>query len=316
VFSSGGGTCPGTGVHMPNWRGIEEFLAVVRHGSFPAAGEKLGVSKSFVSKTVQELEQRLGVQLLVRTTRRLSLTGAGTSFYDECSQLQERLEQVERSIGRYSSEPVGRMRVGLSDIFGSDFMSMMLAEFSQKNPAVSIEAIAYLDEAEVSQEDYDVVIRYGRLPDSSLRARMFGYLSYCLCAAPSYIERKGWPQGPEDLRNHDCLTDLSSMMRFNDDVAIKVDSKWRSNSGISLRSAVRQGIGIASLPISVMRQGLADGSVLALHEEWAFYDRECWVVYSPGIMAASTRALIDFLVSYVNREKVRPARAKDLAQRY
>lgn len=301
---------------MPNWRGIEEFLAVVRHGSFTAAGEKLGVSKSFVSKTVQELEQRLGVQLLVRTTRRLSLTGAGTNFFNECSQLHERLEQVERSIGRYSSEPIGRLRVALSDIFGSDFMSMMLAEFSRRNPAVTVEAIAYLDESDVSQEDYDVVIRYGHLADSSLRARMFGYLSYCLCASPAYIERKGWPDSPEDLRNHDCLTDLSSALRFNDGVEIKVDSKWRSNSGISLRSAVRQGIGIASLPISVMRQGLADGSVLALDEDWAYFDRECWVVYSPGIMAASTRALIDFLVGFVNREKVRPARAKDLALRY
>lgn len=301
---------------MSNWRGIEEFLAVVRHGSFTAAGENLGVSKSFVSKTVQELEQRLGVQLLVRTTRRLSLTGAGKSFFAECSELQDRLEQVERRVGRYSSEPVGRLRVGLSDIFGSEFMSMMLSEFSRENPAVLIEAIAYLDENEIRQERYDVVIRYGNLPSSSLRARMFGYLSYCLCASPDYIERKGWPADPADLRNHDCLTDLSSTMRFNDDVEIKVTPRWRSNSGISLRSAVRQGIGLASLPIPIMRQGLADGTVLALEEDWAYFDRECWVVYSPGIMAASTRAFIDFLVRYVNREKVRPSRAAMLAARY
>lgn len=301
---------------MANWRGIEEFLAVVRHGSFTAAGEKLGVSKSFVSKTVQELEHRLGVQLLVRTTRRLSLTGAGKSFYAECSDLQDRLLQIERSVGRYSSEPVGRLRVGLSDIFGSDFMSMMLAEFGRQNPAVVVEAIAYLDESEIEQERYDVVIRYGSLPDSNLRARMFGYLSYCLCAAPDYIERKGWPSEPTDLKTHDCLTDLSGIMRFNKGVEIKVPPRWRSNSGISLRSAVRQGLGIASLPVSIMRHGLADGSVMALNEDWAFYDRECWVVYSPGIMAASTRAFIDFLVQYVNREKIRPERAVALAKRY
>jgi DNA-binding transcriptional LysR family regulator len=195
-------------------------------------------------------------------------------------------------------------------------MSMMLAEFSRKNPAVVIEAIAYLDENEISQEQYDVVIRYGNLPSSSLRARMFGYLSYSLCASPEYVERKGWPTSPADLRDHDCLTDLSGTIQFNDDVAIKVSPRWRSNSGISLRSAVREGLGIASLPITIMRHGLADGSVLALEEDWAYFDRECWVVYSPGIMAASTRAFIDFLVRYVNREKIRPERARKLAARY
>ena len=301
---------------MSNWRGIEEFLAVVRNGSFTAAGDKLGVSKSFVSKTVQELEQRLGVQLLVRTTRRLSLTGAGKSFYTECAELQERLEQLERSVGRYSSEPVGRLRVGLSDIFGSDFMAMMLADFSREHPAVKIEAIAYLDETEIEQERYDVVIRYGALADSNLRARMFGYLSYCLCASREYVDEHGWPEKPEDLVNFDCLTDLSNTLRFNDGVNIKVTPRWRSNSGISLRSAVRQSLGIASLPVSVMRHALADGSVVALDEEWSLFDRECWVVYSPGIMAASTRALIDFLVRYVNREKVRPEAANRLASRY
>ncbi|MXO73618.1 LysR family transcriptional regulator [Altererythrobacter aerius] len=301
---------------MPSWRGIEEFLAVVRHGSFTAAGEKLGVSKSFVSKTVQELEHRLGVQLLVRTTRRLSLTGAGKCFHAQCSEIQEQLAQLERSIGRYSSEPIGRLKVGLSDIFGSDFMSMMLAEFSRENPAVVIEVVAYLDEGEIAQERYDVVIRYGELPSSSLRARLFGYLSHGLCASPDYVARKGWPAGPDDLREHDCLTDLSGIIRFNGGAEVKVSPRWRSNSGTSLRGAVRQGLGIASLPLTVVRHGLADGSVIALEEEWSFYDRECWVVYSPGIMAASTRAFIDFLVRYVNREKVRPARAKVLASRY
>ena len=103
---------------MSSWRGIEEFLAVVEQGSFTAAGDHLGVSKSYISKTVHELEERLGVQLLVRTTRRLSLTGAGESFHRECAELQTRLSEVEKQVGRYSTEPVGRLRVGLSDIFG------------------------------------------------------------------------------------------------------------------------------------------------------------------------------------------------------
>ena len=131
---------------MASWRGIEEFLAVVEQGSFTAAGDQLGVSKSYISKTVHELEERLGVQLLVRTTRRLSLTGAGESFHRECAELQQRLGEVEKQVGRYSTEPVGRLRVGLSDIFGSDFMSALLAEFSTDHPGIVIEPIAYLNE--------------------------------------------------------------------------------------------------------------------------------------------------------------------------
>ena len=301
---------------MSSWRGIEEFLAVVEQGSFTAAGDHLGVSKSYISKTVHELEERLGVQLLVRTTRRLSLTGAGESFHRECADLQTRLSEVEKQVGRYSTEPVGRLRVGLSDIFGSDFMSALLAEFSTDHPGIVIEPIAYLNENEIVQERFDVVIRYGVLPNSNLRARTFGYLSYCLCAAPQYVAARGWPETPQELIEHDCLTDLSATMSFNDEVSVKVGPRWMSNSGIALRSAARKGLGIASLPVSIVRQDLASGGMLALDAEWSFYDRKCWVVYSPGIMSVATRAFIDYLVRQFSRVKVRPSMAASLAARY
>lgn len=300
---------------MSGWRGIDEFLAIVRSGSFTAAGQELGVSKSYVSKTVQQLEDRLGVQLLVRTTRRLSLTDAGRQFHAECAELQDRLTAVETRVGLYSTKPFGRLRIGLSDIFGSDFMSTMLADFSLKNPEIEIEAIAYLDEGQVLQERFDLTIRYGKLPDSNLRARMFGYLSYCLCASHKYVDQHGWPETPAGLKGHSCLTDQTATMRFNDNLEVKVNPRWRSNSGISLRSAVTKGLGIACLPVSVMRHGLADGSVLALERDWAYYDREVWAVYSQGIMPASTRAFIDYLVRNTSRTKIRPEMAPRLVAR-
>ncbi len=301
---------------MANWRGIEEFLAVVEHGSFTAAGDHLGLSKSFISKTVLELEGRLGVQLIVRTTRRLSLTGAGENFHRECAQLQRRLSDVEKQIARYSTEPVGRLRIGLSDIFGSDFMSGLLADFSAAHPGIVIEPVAYLNESEIVQESFDIVIRYGALANSNLRARIFGYLSYCLCASPAYIAARGWPKAPHDLMQHDCLTDRSASINFNDNVCVRVNPRWASNSGIALRSAARKGLGIASLPVSVIRQDLVDGKIVALEEEWSFYDKDCWVVYSPGIVSVATRAFIDYLVRRTSRTKVRPSMAPSLAARY
>jgi DNA-binding transcriptional LysR family regulator len=298
---------------VSSWRGIDEFLAVVEHGSFTAASEELGVSKSFVSKAVHDLEERLGVQLLVRTTRRLSMTGAGESFYAECADLQRRFQALERRVGLYGRSPVGRLRVGLSDIFGSEYMSGMLASFNLEHPAIEIEIIAYLDEGRVSQERYDLVIRYGKLSDSNLRARPFGYLSYCLCAAPDYVERHGWPSSLNDLVNHNCLTDRTATMSFNDGHVIKVSPRWMSNSGIALKGAVRKGLGVASLPVSVIRRELAEGSVVALEEEWAYFDKECWAVYSPGIVSAATRAFIDYLVRRIPRTKIRPSMAAQLA---
>jgi len=298
---------------VSSWRGIEEFLAVVERGSFTAASEELGVSKSFVSKAVHDLEERLGVQLLVRTTRRLSMTAAGESFFQECGDLHRRFQALERRVGLYGRSPVGKLRVGLSDIFGSEYMSGMLASFNLEHPAIEIEIIAYLDEGRVSQEQYDLVIRYGKLSDSNLRARPFGYLSYCLCAAPEYVERHGWPSSSNDLANHRCLTDRTATMSFNDGDVIKVSPRWMSNSGIALKGAVRKGLGVASLPVSVIRRELAEGSVIALEKEWAYFDKECWAVYSPGMISAATRAFIDYLVRRIPRTKIRPAMAAQLA---
>ena len=298
------------GTRLVTWRGIEEFLAVVDTGSFTAGAEALGVSKSYVSKMVSELEARVGAQLLLRTTRRLSLTAAGDLFQQRCLEMRASLLDVERQMAQFQDRPVGRLRVGLSDIFGVTFMSSIVAEFSARHQEISLEVVAYLREADLVQEQFDVVIRYGKLVDSGLKARLFGYLSYCLCASPEYVERHGWPDTPAGLASHACLADLGGYFHFNsqDDAQdrVKVSGVWKSNSGIALASAVRHGLGIAQLPISVIRDDLMDGRLLALNQDWAFYDKEVWAVFSPGMMPAATRAFIDHLAASFEHAKLRP----------
>lgn len=292
------------------WRGIEEFLAVVETGSFTAAAEALGVSKSYVSKMVSELEARVGAQLLQRTTRRLSLTAAGDLFHQRCKEMRASLVDVERQMAQFQERPVGRLRVGLSDIFGVTFMSAIVAEFGAQHPEISLEVVAYLREAELVQEQFDVIIRYGRLNDSSLKARFFGYLSYCLCATPDYIARHGLPESPGDLASHNCLTDLSGNFHYTraDGTVerVKVSGNWKSNSGIALASGARHGLGVAQIPISVISEDLADGRLVSLNQDWAFYDREVWAVFSPGMMPAATRAFIDHLATSFAHNKLRP----------
>ncbi|WP_084421542.1 LysR family transcriptional regulator [Henriciella litoralis] len=299
---------------VSSWHGIDEFLAVVAHGGFTAAGDKLGVSKSYLSKTIRELEARLGVQLLVRTTRSLSLTGAGESFHSECLEMKDSLVSLENRMGLISREPVGRLRVALSGNFGSDYMTAYLADFSAQHPAIDIESIAYLNEKDISQDQFDIVIRYGELKDSNLRARKFGYLSYGLCASPDYIEEHGWPESADDIKRHTWLTDLSGAVNFNEQQNLKVTPFWMSNSAVALRSAVRRGLGLASLPMAVVRKDLMDGSILLLEEEWSYYDKACWVVYSPGILSAGARLFIDYLVSRTGRVKIRPSALSGLSR--
>ena len=297
-------------VRLVTWRGIEEFLAVVETGSFTGGAESLGVSKSYVSKMVSELEARVGAQLLQRTTRRLSLTAAGDLFHQRCQEMRSSLLDVERQLAQFQERPVGRLRVGLSDVFGVVFMSAIAADFGAKHPEISMEVVAYLREAELAQEQFDVIIRYGRLNDSNLKARLFGYLSYCLCASPDYVARHGWPDSPADLASHLFLTDLGGHFLFHDDETAtsraKLTGAWKSNSGIALATAARHGLGIAQIPISVIREDLVEGRLLALDREWAFYDKEVWAVFSPGMMPAATRAFIDHLAMSFEHRKLRP----------
>ncbi|MEP6785858.1 MAG: LysR substrate-binding domain-containing protein [Sphingomonadales bacterium] len=292
---------------MSAWRGIDEFLAVVGAGSFTAAAEQLGVSKSFISKLVNELEERVGTQLIVRTTRRLSLTAAGEVFYERCRAMRDDLTSVERTMAQFQSRPMGRLRIGLSDTFGSDFMSALLADFSAMHPDIAIEAIAYLRESELIAETFDIIVRYGQLDNSSQRARLFGYLSYCLCASPEYVAEHGWPKSITDLSNHSCLTDQTGQYHFNDDVQVRVSGKWTSNSGVALRWAARRGLGLAHLPISVIRTDLVEGRIIAMKDDWTFHDKEVRAVFPPGILPAATRAFIDYLTSHFTRTRIRPS---------
>jgi LysR family transcriptional activator of dmlA len=123
--------------NLTAWRGVEEFLAVGTKGSFTAAAATLGVSKSYISKTISELEDRLGTRLVLRNSRRLSLTTAGEIFHRRCSEMQENLHLAELEISQYQSAPVGSLRIGLSGTFGSDFMSSLVADFSAPSTPIS-----------------------------------------------------------------------------------------------------------------------------------------------------------------------------------
>ena len=296
---------------MQDWRGVNEFLEVVGRGSFTKAAAQLQLSKSYVSRIVSDLEERLGAQLLVRNTRRLALTAAGEKFYERCLQMRNIYVEAERELGELQAKPKGRLRIGLSDVFGVSFMSSIVAEFAQSNPEVEVEVIAYLREDELRYEEFDALIRYGAQNESDMPMRKIGLLSYCLCASPEYLAQRPWPQNAAGLLAHDCLAPLNRGFEFNQDETqttqkVKVAGRWVSNSAIALAAAARQHLGIAQVPLSIIFDALDDGSLLVLDQEWAYLDKETWACFPGGSATAAAHAFVDYISTRFERLRLRP----------
>lgn len=300
------------------WDGIEEYISVVETGSFTAAADQLGASKSFVSKRVSELETRLGVQLLKRTTRQVSMTAIGERFYASCRDMRRSLASASHEAAQMQQTPTGKLKVSLNDTFDVNFISAVIADFACQYPGVGIEVHAGSREVDLIGEDFDVAIRYGDLIDSSLRAARIGYLSFCMCASPAYLAEHGTPKGIADLKNHICLSDLSGHWWFNSNDGaekVRVNGRWKSNKGAALRVAAVRGLGLAQLPIAFVRSELASGALVAVEDEWSYYDREAWAIFAPGTpVPATLRLLLDFLSSRFARTQLRPWMQTSLAE--
>jgi DNA-binding transcriptional LysR family regulator len=296
-----------------DWRGIHEFVQVVESGSFTRAAQSLHLSKSYISRTISDLEARLGVQLLFRNTRRLSLTAAGEKFYQRCAQMRGIFSEAERELGELQAQPTGRLRIGLCDVFGVSFMSSIVAEFANQNREVSIEVVAYLREDELRYEDFDVLIRYGALADSELKIRKIGLLSYCLCASPRFVAQHPWPKNAEELKKLPCLSAPNGQFEFNGADAqsavqkLRVQGNWASNSSIALAVAAKQGLGIAQVPLSIILEDVERGELVVLDEDWAYHDKEVWACFPAGRATAANRAFIDFICTRFSNRRLRPS---------
>jgi len=286
---------------MAKWDGVEEFLEVVQCGSFTAAAEKLGSSKSYVSKQIRDLEQRLNARLINRTTRQLSLTESGLRFYDKCKEVSELYECAEQEVSELQHAPAGTLRIAINNNFGVHYMATAVAEYCRLQPLVHVEVTAMSADADLIADGYDIAMRYGDLEDSTLVAKKLGAHCFCLCASPGYLERHGAPASIAELRGHNALVPRSRVWRFNHEsghIKVKVDGTWVSDDGGSLLEAARQGIGIAQLPIHYIEEDLRNGRLQLVGGDWARYDRIAWMVFAQSkYLAPKVRSFIDFLTS-------------------
>jgi DNA-binding transcriptional LysR family regulator len=288
---------------MGRWDGIDEFLQVIETGSFTAAAEKLGVSKSYVSKQIGYLEDKLDARLLQRTTRKLTLTDIGEVFHEQCLKLSEQYERTETIVSNLQHKPRGTLRIAINSTYGVQYTAGAVAEFSRLHRELSVEVTSTYRDVDIVAEGYDLAMRYGHLENSSLIARAIGGHTLSLCGSPEYFEEYGVPETPEELRNHNCLTGVQRQWSFDrqgeDQLKVRVDGNWRSEDGATIYAAARSGIGLAQLPDFYIQSALETGELQTVPYEWSRYTRESWAVYPHSRhLSVKVRLFVDFLKEY------------------
>lgn len=286
---------------------LQAFSAVVETGSFTAAAERLEIAKSAVSRRVTALEERLGVQLLRRTTRKLNLTETGRELYERGARLLSDLDEIESVVSQQHGEVSGVLRVALPLSFGVSQMCAPIAQFSERHPRVRFDLDLNDRRIDLVEEGVDLAIRISHLPDSSLVARKLFDVRTVICGAPAYFERRGMPQTPADLLEHDCLVygNLADPARWvysdatGKRLRVDVPRAMTATSGDFLCAAASRGLGIAMQPTFIVGKAIARGDLVPILTDYQWPVTPAYAVYpATRHLSSRVRKLIDFLADY------------------
>lgn len=285
----------------------EAFVHVMESGSFTVAANKLGVTKSYVSKLVTRLEDRLGVRLLNRSTRKLAATEAGRLYHERCAEVLAMLDGAEMAATELQSKPRGRLRVAAPSMFGANYLMSPIAEFKILYPDLALEVNFADRRVDLLAEGYDVAVRAGILREESLSARRLAVAPMFPCASPEYLERRGVPREPEELAQHECLvyayqTIPGTWMLSNGqrDVSVTVSGSLVANHAQMLLEAASRGLGICYVPQFHSAPYLRNGRLVRVLPDWQRPMPEPVHVVYPTTrhVPAKLRVFIDFLVNH------------------
>ena len=288
---------------MDRLEAMQMFVRIVETGSFSAVARELGTTQPTISKQLTALEQRVKTRLLNRSTRSLSLTESGASFYERCKQIIEELQEAEGALGRLQATLTGTLHLNASIALGQLFLTPLMLKFQNLYPDLTVELSLNDRIIDLVEEGVDLAVRLGRLADSSLVARRLGSSRRLLCATPAYLARHGVPQTPEDLTEHNCLLYLylsnGSEWVFkgvDGEIRVRVQGNFKANNAYSIREAVLASVGVALLPDWIVHDHVDRGEVTPLLPEFATQPLEINAVYPSGRhVSAKVRTLIDFL---------------------
>ena len=293
---------PGAG--MDSFNLMRAFRRIVERGGLARAAEDLGMSPAGLSKQLRTLEAHLGVVLLQRTTRRMSLTETGHAYYRECCRLLDELDALERGIAEQRGDVAGRLRVNAPQSFALSTLSPLLPRFLQQHPQLSLDLVMEDRLLDAVGEGFDVSLRLrAELDDSRLVARRLASLQQVLCAAPSYLRQHPAPQAVDDLQAHSVLAySLSDspgswpLLGPDGQVTVTLPTRVTANNSLLLRDLLVAGLGIGALPSFLAAPALASGELQQVLPDHRYPPRFVYAVYPTARhLQPKVRAFIDFL---------------------
>ena len=294
---------------MDRLTSMTAFTKVVENGGFSAAARRLNMSVTMVSSHVQALEERLGVRLLNRTTRKVSLTEAGQSYYERCSQILAEVAEADEAAGELQSTPRGVLRLNITQAL-APLLGRVIAAYVGRNPHASVDMTMTDRMVDMVEEGFDLAIRVTPIPESNLIIRRLASFRHVLCASPAYLDRRGRPASPRDLVGHNCLNYLHypygqdwHFVSGTTDLSVRVAGNFRCNSAVALVQAAASGLGILLAPSFMIAAELKAGLVVPILTDFLPIEFEVVALYPHRRhLSAKVRAFIDLLTEQFSLE--------------
>ena len=282
------------------------FIQVVDSNGFSAAAREMGRSKALVSKYVGELEDELGVRLLNRTTRQVSLTEVGEVYYKEATDILQRIDDLQASVQSSHQEVRGRLRVSAPRSMGDDLLNQAMMEFLVRYPEINLDLRLEDRFVDLVEEGFDLAVRVAQLEDSSLIARKIAPFRTVVCATPKTIETYGAPNVPADLSSRPCIIDTNYRYKQNwvfhtsgERTSVAVKGPLEVNSAAAAREAALCNLGFLRTPLFFVSREIRDGRLVLLLEAYEEPMRDIYAVYPHRRhLSAKVRAFVDFLLEW------------------
>jgi DNA-binding transcriptional LysR family regulator len=290
---------------MDRFQEMRALAAVVEAGSFVGGADALQISKAAISRQVADLESRLGVRMLHRTTRRLSLTEEGEVFYARCRDLLAGVDEAEAELTARSGQALGVLKVSAPVSFGLLDLAPLWGGFLAKHPAVGLELTLSDRMVDLVDEGFDVAVRIAKLPSSSLVSRKLSSTRLVLCASPKYLRKHGTPKHPSQLENHQVLAysllAIGDTWEFNGpegSATVKVKPRMRTNSGDTCRAVALDHQGIILQPTFMVANDLREGTLVEVLPAWRSLELGIYAIYpTRKHLLPKVRLLIDYLAA-------------------
>lgn len=294
---------------MDRLAAMEIFVSVAEAGSFSAAAKRMNVGQPAISKSVAQLEERLGARLILRSTRGLTMTDAGQRFYEHAKQAIRQADEAEQVVRHASDSVFGRLRVSAAVTFSCLHVLPTLDAFMRRHP--NLELDLKLDDRNIDllEEGLDVALRMGSLADSAMTARRIGRNPRLVVGTPGYFARAGVPATPADLSEHQAIVysqrgggESWTFSRNGEEVDVTVSGRVRVSAAEGMRTAVLSGMGLAVASRWMFSPELASGKVEAVLTDWTLPALDLWAVFPSGrLVTAKARAFVEFVEEVLAR---------------